>query len=149
VRDFKLVEWPVPAAALLARPPREPVGIVPHQKTGFFSASGVPMPSLAEKRPTGQFPVNAGTTCPFVAPVVENFGSVKVWSVSMEGVCLVLTRPVEPGVVLAISLANPGKGFTKTAFARVVRVAAGPEGCLVHGTFVDPLTYQELTALVL
>ena len=107
------------------------------------------MPSLAEKRLPEQFPVNSGTMCPFVAPVVENFGPVKVWSVSREGVCLVLTRPVEPGVVLAVSLSNPGKGFSKTAFARVIRVAPGPGGCLVHGTFVDPLTYQELTALVL
>jgi hypothetical protein len=107
------------------------------------------MPRLAEQKLPEQFPVNAGTVCPFVAPVVENFGPVKVRSVSREGVCLVLTRPVEPGVVLAVSLSNPGKGFAKAAFARVICVAAAPGGCLVHGTFVDPLTYQELTALVL
>jgi hypothetical protein len=107
------------------------------------------MPSLAEKRSAEQFPVNAGTSCSFVAPVVEHFGAATGKSLSMDAVGLLLTRRVEPGVVLAVSLCNPGKRFAKTLLVRVAHVDPAPGGYLVSGAFVTPLVYQELTTLVL
>ncbi len=107
------------------------------------------MPSLAVKRSAEQFSVNAGTSCSFVAPVVEQFGGAVVKSLSMNAVRLLLTRRVEPGVVLAVSLCNPGKAFARTVLVRVAHATPAPGGCLVDGAFVTPLTYQELTTLVM
>ena len=70
-------------------------------------------------------------------------------SLSLEAVGLLLTRPVEPGVVLAVSLCNAAKRFAKTVLVRIVNVTPAPGGCLVRGAFVTPLTYQELTTLVM
>jgi hypothetical protein len=105
---------------------------------------------LAERRSVvEQFPVSAGTSCSFVAPVVEHFATATVKSLSMEAVRLVLTRQVEPGALLAVSLCNPAKRFEKLMLVRVSQTAHAPGGCLVGGTFVTPLTYQELTTLVM
>lgn len=105
--------------------------------------------SVIDQRETERFAVNAGATCTFAAPVVEDFGPVKVLNVSMGGVGLRLTRRVEPGALMAVTLANAAKGLTKTVLVRVVHVTPEPAGCLVGGTFLTQLTYQEMTALVL
>jgi hypothetical protein len=107
------------------------------------------MPSLAEKRSADLFPVNTGTSCPFVSPVEQHFGSAALKSLSLEAVGLLLTRPVEPGVVLAVSLSNETKKFAKTVLVRIVHATPAPGGCLVRGVFVTPLTYQDLTTLVM
>jgi hypothetical protein len=46
-------------------------------------------------------------------------------------------------------LSNPQKGLHKTVLVRVVHATPEMGGFLVGGEFVTPLTYQELTALVL
>ena len=51
--------------------------------------------------------------------------------------------------MLVVGLASPGKGFAKTVMVRVAHVTPVPGGFLVGGSFDAPLTYQELTALVL
>jgi len=107
------------------------------------------MPTLAEKKAAEQFPVNTGTTCSFVAQVVEQTGTAAVKSLSMEGVGLLLPRPVESGVMLAVTLCNPAKRFAKTVLVRVTYSTTAPGGYLVGGTFVAPLAYQELTTLVM
>jgi hypothetical protein len=107
------------------------------------------MTGLAQRRSLEQFPVNAGTSCSFVAPVVEHFSTATVKSLSMEAVRLVLTRQVEPGAMLAVTLCNPGKRFEKMVLVRVTQAAVAPGGYLVGGTFVTPLTHHELTTLVM
>lgn len=102
-----------------------------------------------DRRAAERFPVTAGTTCPFASPVVEDFGPVRVRNVSMDGIGLLLARRVEVGTLLAIGLANPARGFTKTVLVRVVHATAELTGCVVGGSLVTPLTYQELTALVM
>jgi hypothetical protein len=67
----------------------------------------------------------------------------------MQGVGLLLSRRVDPGGLLAVSLSNPARGFAKTMLVRVVHATPQPGGCLVGGTFITPLTYQEFSALVL
>jgi hypothetical protein len=102
-----------------------------------------------DRRAAERFPVNPDTSCSFVGPVVEDFGPAKVRNLSMEGIGLLMIRRVEPGTLLAVSLSNPARGFSKTVLVRVVHATAQPGGCLVGGTFQTPLTYQELSTLVL
>src|SRR5437016_3094794 len=102
-----------------------------------------------DQRAADRFPVNAGASGPFVSPVVEDFGPVRLLNVSMAGVGLRLSRRVEPGTLLAVGLSNPAKGFAKTVLVRVAFAADEPGGCVVGGSFVTPLSYQEMTALVL
>jgi len=50
---------------------------------------------------------------------------------------------------MAVTLANQAKGFTKTVVIKVMHATPVAGGYLVGGTFVVPLTYQEMTTLVL
>jgi hypothetical protein len=103
----------------------------------------------ADRRATERFPVNANASCPFLAPVAEELGQVKIKDISMGGIGLVVSRRVEPGTLLAVTLANPARGFQKTVLVRVIHTAPQTGGYLVSGAFSTPLTYQELSTLVL
>ncbi|MDB5307089.1 MAG: hypothetical protein JWO38_1291 [Gemmataceae bacterium] len=94
-------------------------------------------------------PVCSGTVCSFISPVMEDFGPAKLRDVSLDGVGLILTRRVEIGSLLAVGLSNPDKGFAKTVLVRVAHATPVHGGFLVGGTLATPLTYQELTALVM
>lgn len=107
------------------------------------------MAGSAERRAAERMPVVNGTSCSFAGRVIEDVGPVKVQDVSLEGVGLILVRRVEVGVLLSIGLANPARGIDKTHLVRVAHVTAIPGGYLVGGTFTVPLTYQELTSLVM
>jgi hypothetical protein len=102
-----------------------------------------------DQRAEERYPVNADAACPFLSAVQEGFGPVKIRGVSMQGVTLLVSRRVEPGTLLAVVLANPPRGFSKTALARVAHVTAVGSSYLVGCSFVTPLTHQEMTALVL
>jgi hypothetical protein len=67
----------------------------------------------------------------------------------MQGIGLVIGRRVEVGTLLAVTLSNPARSFAKTMLVRVAHATQQPGGCLVGGVFATPLTYQELTALVM
>ena len=107
------------------------------------------MTEQSDQRAEERYPVNADAACPFLSPVQESFGSVKIRGVSMQGVSLLVSRRVEPGTLLAVVLENKSRGFNKTALARVVHVTAVGSTFLVGCTFVTPLTHQEMTVLVL
>ncbi len=102
-----------------------------------------------DRRAVDRFPVNANVSCPFLSPVVEDFGLVRIKDISMAGIGLVASRRVETGTLLAVTLANPARGFQKTVLVRVIHVAPQVGGFLVGGAFSTPLTYQELSTLVL
>jgi hypothetical protein len=102
-----------------------------------------------DRRTAERYPVNADVACPFLAPVVEGFGTAKVKDVSMNGIGLLLSRRVEPGALLAVVLSNPVKGFSKTVLVRVAHATPHMGSYLVGGTFETPLTYQEMSTLVL
>ncbi len=107
------------------------------------------MAERGERRAAERFPASTAAVCQFVSPVAEDFGPAKIKNVSLEGVGLLLSRRVEPGELLAVTLANPSKGFAKTVLVRVAHAQVQPGGCLVGGNFEIPLTYEELTALVM
>lgn len=67
----------------------------------------------------------------------------------MTGIGLLMSRRVEPGTMLAVTLSNSSRKFTKTVLLRVVHATPQPGNFLIGGTFTVPLTYQEMTTLVL
>jgi hypothetical protein len=107
------------------------------------------MEARGERRGEERFQPSSAAACQFVSPVVEDFGPAKLKNVSQSGVGLLLSNNVEPGELLTITLANPMKGFAKTVLVRVAHAQSHSAGCTVGGNFVTPLTYEELTALVM
>ena len=99
-------------------------------------------------RRSERMPAGAGAACPFAAPLGEALGPVRVRDASMHGVGLLVLRRVEVGAVLAVTLANPARGMTKTVLVKVTNVTPVPGGFHVGGEFDAPLTYQEWSALV-
>lgn len=106
-------------------------------------------PSTTDRRAAERYPVNAGACCACAHPVVEAAGPVRIRDMSMDGVGLLLTRRVEVGALLAVGLAHPAKGLSKTVLVRVGHVTPSAGGYLVGGSFETPLTYQKMTALVM
>jgi hypothetical protein len=106
-------------------------------------------PGATNTRMADRFPVNTGTACAFAHEVVEATGTVRVRDVSMDGVGLLLDRPVALGSLLVVGLTNTAKGFAKSVLVRVAHVTPSAGAFLVGGSFLTPLTYQEMTALVM
>jgi hypothetical protein len=102
-----------------------------------------------DRRAQERFPVNTDTACSFASPVVENFGPVRIKNISMDGIGLQVARKVDPGTLLAMTITNTAKSFSKTVLVRVAHSTPQDGGYLIGGTFTSPLTYQELTTLVL
>ena len=107
------------------------------------------MAEPTDRRAAERFPVNAGTSCPLVSPVLEDFGPVRIKDISAAGVGLLVPERLEPGMLLAVTLSNPGRSFHKTVMVRVTHVSPAHGLFLVGGTFDVPLRYDEWTALVL
>jgi hypothetical protein len=107
------------------------------------------MPEPMDRRAAERFPVNAETSCPFLSPVAEDFGPAKIRNISMDGIGLLLGCRIEEGTLLAVTLSNPTRGFSKMVLVRVVHATPQPGGYLVGGTFTTPLSYEELRTLVL
>jgi hypothetical protein len=107
------------------------------------------MIATKDARAVERFTVNRGTTCAFALPVVEDLGPVTIRDVSMNGVGLLVDRRVAVGALLAVGLVNQTKGFGRTLIVQVTHVTPATGGFLVGGTFLTPLTYQEMTTLVM
>lgn len=107
------------------------------------------MPDPRDRRASERMAVNAATTCGFAGPVAEDHGPAKIRDVSMEGIGLLLMKQVAIGTLMAIVLSNPAQKLNKTMLVRIAHVTAVHGGFLVGGTFSEPLTYQELCALVM
>jgi hypothetical protein len=107
------------------------------------------MADAKDRRASERIAVNTATGCSFVGPVAEDAGPGKIRDVSLEGVGLVMMKQVAVGSLLVVVLSNPAQKLSKTVLVRVAHVTAVHGGFLVGGTFTEPLTYQELTALVM
>jgi len=102
-----------------------------------------------DRRAQERMAVNTETKCTFVSPVLEDFGPGRIHNISMDGLALLLTSRVQPGTLMAVTLVNEARGFQKTVMLRVEHATVQGGACLVGGSFSPPLTYQELTALVM
>lgn len=107
------------------------------------------MKDAPDRRAEDRYPVNGDSACTHASPVAEDFGTVRLKDVSMGGVGMLLSRQVEAGALLSVTLANIAKGFTKTVLVRVTHTSRLGGAYLVGGAFTVPLTYQEMTTLVL
>jgi hypothetical protein len=108
------------------------------------------MTDLRDRRVAERFPVNADSACDFMSPVLEDIGAVRIKNISNEGIGLIANHEVAPGMLLAINLVNRKRSFSKTMLVRVAHVTpqAG-NSYLIGGTFKTPLTYEELTTMVM
>jgi hypothetical protein len=108
------------------------------------------MPVEKEQRSEERFPANGSAACTFVSPLVEDFGPVKIKNVSLKGVGLITSKKLEPGAMLAVTVTNAAKKFTKTGLVRVIHVTPQAGGTfLIGGDWSTPLTYEELCILVM
>ena len=108
------------------------------------------MENFEERRKEERFSTPPHVECSFASPVLEDFGKVKITSISRSGIGLVVSEAVATGMLLAVKLVNPIKNFSKTLLVRVVHSTPQPGGAyLVGGSLDEPLTYEELTALAL
>lgn len=104
----------------------------------------------SERRAAERFPVSADARCQFVAPVGQELGPARIKNVSSDGIAVLLNRRVEPGATLAVTVTIQGKTFNRTLLVKVAHVTPQAGGSfLVGGSFSPPLTYEELTALVM
>ena len=103
-----------------------------------------------ERRREERYATPAHVDCEFASPVLEDFGKVKVTSISRSGVGLIATEPLPSGMMLVIKLVNPTKDFVKTCLVRVVLVTEQSAGTYLIGGILDtPLSYDELCALIM
>ena len=108
------------------------------------------LPDSNDRREAQRFPVSANTECQFAVPLVTDVGPVRVLNISMTGIGLQLSEELEVGSILAIGLRNVPKGFNRVHLVHVVHVTAQSGGSFIIGGNLDPpLTYQELTGLVM
>jgi hypothetical protein len=107
------------------------------------------MAEVKDRRAAERMPVSSGTSCGFAGPVIEDSGPAKIRDVSLEGIGILLVRQVAPGSLLAVTIVNAAQKLSKTVLVRVAHVTPVHGGFLVGGTFLEPLTYQEFTALVM
>jgi hypothetical protein len=93
--------------------------------------------------------VSQGTACTFAAPVQIDFGAARIRDVSLDGVGMILTKKVEVGALLAVVIENEAKSFRTTMLVKVAHATAVQGGWLVGGSFLTPLSYKDLTTLVM
>src|SRR5262245_19088302 len=104
-----------------------------------------------DRRAVERMAVNAGTTCAFAGLVAEDFGPAKIRDVSLDGIGLVVLKQVAVGAFLAVGLTftHQNHKVNKTLLVSVAHVTPVPGGFLIGVTFAEPLTNQELTAMVM
>jgi hypothetical protein len=82
--------------------------------------------------------------------VLEDFPPVKLKNISKQGIGLIASQSLSPGLLLTVTLVNPAKSFTKNVMVRVAHCTAQPGGAFLVGGVLDvPLTYEELCIFVM
>ena len=108
------------------------------------------MSGSKDQRAAERFPVNSASSCDFVSPVLEDFGPVRIKNLSCEGVGLICSHRLDVGLLLVVNLVNPAQKVSKTLLTRVIHCTGLIGGnFLIGGSFLTPLTYEELRAFVL
>jgi len=103
-----------------------------------------------ERRAEERFPAPAHVDCDFASPVLEDFGKVRIKNISRNGIGLISPEDIAPGMLMAVRLVNPFKSFSRTMIVRVVQVTPQVGGTFLIGGVVDPpLTYEELSSLIM
>src|SRR5688572_8535151 len=103
----------------------------------------------ANRRKSERIPVTEVTKCEFAAKIGEELPAVRIRDVSMEGIGVILTESMNVGETLTLRIENKQKSFSKLVLVRVAHATPLGGSFLIGGTFDVPLTYQELTCLVM
>lgn len=102
-----------------------------------------------ERRVAPRFPINLTTSCRLMASSSDRNLNVRVRNISVTGVSLVVTRPVDPGSILKIELRSVARNVTQPLRVHVVYCIEHPCGeLIVGGRFAEPLSQDELRAFV-
>lgn len=103
-----------------------------------------------ERRAAERFPVNVDTACTFLSPVLEDFPTARIKNISNDGIGLIVSEKLSAGLLVALSLGNSARGFSKTLLVRITHVTPQTGGTfLVGGKFEQPLTYEDLRSMVM
>ena len=108
------------------------------------------MAGKGDLRAEERFPMGPDSACVFASPVLEDMEPIRVKNISSTGIGLITSMRLEPGLLMAIKLVNRAKNFSKTMLVRIVHVTLQPgNSYLIGGTLDTPLTYEELSLLVM
>ena len=108
------------------------------------------MGTTAERRAAERLTVNMNTVCDLLSPVLEDIGGARIKDVSNSGIGLIVNHKLEPGMLLAINIANATRSYSKTMLVRVMHVLPQAGNTyLIGGTFQTLLTYDELKTMVM
>ena len=107
------------------------------------------MADYKERREVERFPVGPHVACSFASPVLEDFGPVKIKSISTHNVGMIAPETLANNMLLVVKLVNPTKKLSKTTLVRVAHIGPHARGtCLVGGNLDTCLTYEELCSFV-
>jgi hypothetical protein len=90
----------------------------------------------------------AKTSCRVVGVVQGAPEPVKILDVSADGVSLLLHQRFDPGTLLAVELSNSDRSLTRLQLVRVVHAHELGTGYVVGGAFANPLSGEEIQALL-
>ncbi len=101
-----------------------------------------------ERRLSPRYSVSASTKCQFALRVEADFDLVRVKDISLDGIGMILGHPVEAGALLVVGLKK--ENFSKIVLVEV-RHSTRVDGNLCHvgGVLLTPLTYEEMSTLVM
>lgn len=103
-----------------------------------------------DQRMAVRYDVNPNVTCPYVLPIVQDLGQARIKDVSTEGVGFWMSQKLEPGTLVAVGLSNPTLNFLRTVVIQVVHATRHQGGgWVIGGTFLTPLSYEELRSLLM
>lgn len=112
-------------------------------------SSNSPEPQGIERRASTRYPCNLATSCRLIAVVEGDAWPGRVRNISVGGISLVLSHPVDSDTLLSIELSSTTRQFSRTVQVRVVYCIEHPSGdYILGGAFVNPLGDDELKAFL-
>jgi hypothetical protein len=102
-----------------------------------------------ERRASTRYPCNLVTSCQLIAAVEGDAWPIRVRNISVGGVSLVISRPVEPGTLLSVELRSTTRNFIRSVHVRVIYCIEHPsDDYILGGAFTQPLSDDELKAFL-
>ena len=108
-----------------------------------------PEPEGIERRASTRYPCNLATSCRLIASVEGDTWPGRVRNISVGGISLVLSHPVDAGTLLAVELRRTTHNFSRAVQVRVIYCIEHPSGdFILGGYFTNPLDDDELKAFL-
>jgi hypothetical protein len=108
-----------------------------------------PGQSGIERRVATRYPCNLATSCRLMASFHGGRPSARVRNISATGISLVVSQPIDPGVVLTVELKSAIRSFSRTVQLKVAYCIDHPNGdSILGGAFMQDLAEDELRIFV-